>query len=336
MTPYERFFNMLEGKEVDRVPNLNIFMFFAAKYINQPFGKFCTDYRVLVEGNIKSSEAFGVDFMSTMSDPVRETADFGTKLIIPEDEIPHPESVLLPEIEDVKKLQLFDPYSSVRILDRIKAIELFKKEMGNHYPILGWVEGPIAEASDLRGINNSLMDIVDEDSEELFTLLLEKCTQQAILCAKAQVESGAHVIGMGDAAASLISRELYQEKVLPYEKRIVDAIHEAGGKVKLHICGDITHILEDIVTLGVDVIDIDWMVDMERTLQLFDGVSIVNGNIDPVAVMLNGTVDEVKAAVRNCMQISKGKACISAGCEIPKYTPYENLTVFTETLYEKI
>lgn len=336
MTPYERFYAMLAGKQVDRVPNLNIFMFFAAKYINKPFGDYCKDYRVLVEATIKCNEVFGVDLLSSMSDPVRETADFGTELVFSKDDLPHPKQVLLPNLEDVKKLKLFDPYQSVRVLDRMHAIELFKKEMGNHSPILGWVEGPLAEACDLRGINEGLVDILDEDSEELFNELLEKCTQQAILCAKAQIESGADVIGMGDAAASLISRDLYVEKILPYEKRIVDAIHEAGGVVKLHICGDINRILEDIATLKVDIIDIDWMVDMKRAVEIFDGISVVNGNVDPVAVMLEGSVDDVKAAVRKCMADSKGKACISAGCEIPKFTPYENLTAFTETLYDKV
>lgn len=335
MTPYERFFAMLKGEKVDRVPNLNIFMFFAAKYINKPFGSYCSDYRVLVEGTIKAAEDFDVDYLSTMSDPVRETADFGTELVFSHDDLPHPKKVLLPNIEDVEKLKLFDPYQSVRILDRIHAIELFKKERGNHYPILGWVEGPLAESSDLRGINESLMDIIDEDNEDLFNELMEKCTQQAILCAKAQIEAGAHIIGMGDAAASLISRELYQEKVLPFEKRIVDAVHEAGGVLKLHICGDINRILEDIVSLHVDIIDIDWMVDMKRAVEIFEGTSaVVNGNVDPVAIMLNGTPEDVKNAVRQCMQDSRGKACISAGCEIPKFTPYENLKAFSEALYE--
>lgn len=335
MTPYERFNAMLAGKKVDRVPNLNIFMFFAAKFINKPFGDFCSDYRVLVEGNIKCNEAFGVDLLSTLSDPVRETADFGTELVFSKDDLPHPKQVLLPEIEDIEKLKLFDPYQSVRILDRMNAIRLYKKEMGNHYPVLGWIEGPLAEACDLRGINNALLDIIDEDSEELFNQLLEKCTQQAILCAKAQLESGADIIGIGDAAASLISRNLYREKILPYEKRIVDAIHNEGGKVKLHICGDINRILEDILTLKVDIIDIDWMVDMKRAVEIFDGVSIVNGNVDPVSVMLEGSVENVKNAVRKCMVDSQGKACVSAGCEIPKMTPYENLLAFSETLYEK-
>ena len=338
ITPLERLRAMLNGqeKDIDRVPNMNILMFFAAKYINKPFGQFCTDHKVLVEGNLRCVEKFGIDILSTMSDPVRETADFGTVLDYPEDDLPHPKQVLLPEIEDVEKLQIFDPHKSVRILDRIHAIELFKKEKGDEYPILGWVEGPLAESSDLRGINNCLMDIIDEDNEELFHQLMEKCTQQAILCAKAQIEAGAHMIGMGDAAASLISRDMYKDVVLPYEKRIVDGIHEAGGIARLHICGDINRILEDIVELNVDIVDIDWMVDMKRAVEILDGISLVNGNVDPVAVILNGTVNDVKNAVKKCRIESRGKACISGGCEIPKFTPYENLIAFTEALYEKI
>jgi len=338
ITPYKRLLAMMDGraKELDRVPNLNILMFFAAKYINKPFGQFCTDYRVLVEGNLRCVEKFGIDILSTLSDPVRETADFGTELIFPEDDLPHPKQVLLPNAEDVAKLQLFDPWQSVRILDRIHAIELFKKEKGDEYPVMGWIEGPLAEASDLRGINESLLDIVLEEHEELFHQLMEKCTQQAILCAKAQIEAGAHIIGMGDAAASLISRDLYKNIVLPYEKRIVDAIKEAGAIARLHICGDINRLLEDIATLELGIIDIDWMVDMKRTVEVFDGISLVNGNVDPVSIMLNGSVSDVKNAVRQCRIDSKGKACISAGCEIPKFTPHENLHAFTEALYEKI
>ncbi len=334
MTPYERLYAMLEGKPVDRLPNLNIVMFFAARHINRPYGEFCTDYRVLVEGNIKTTVDFGIDALSTMSDPVRETADFGTELIYREDDLPYPKRVLLPELEDVTRLKLFDPWESVRMLDRIRAIELFRKEMGNHYPIIGWVEGPLAEASDLRGINNSLLDIIDDESEELFAELMEKCTQQAILCAKAQIEAGADIIGIGDAAASLVSRSLYAEKVLPYEKRIVEAVQQAGAVVKLHICGDINRILEDIKSLRCDIVDIDWMVDMKRAVEILDGVSVVNGNADPVAVMLNGTVEEVKAAVRRSIAESQGKACISAGCEVPRFTPPENMTAFSEALEE--
>jgi uroporphyrinogen decarboxylase len=339
ITPNERLHALLDGaeKDLDRVPNFNILMFFAAYYIGEPFGKFCTDYHTLVEGNLRCVEKFDIDILSTLSDPVRETADFGTELEYPEDELPHPKKVLLPALEDVPQLQLFDPLKSVRILDRIRAIELFRKEKEDEYPILGWVEGPLAEASDLRGINESLVDIIDEDSEELFHQLLEKCTQEAIWCAKAQIEAGATIIGVGDAAASLINRTLYSEVIVPYERRISDAIKKAGAIPRLHICGNVNHILEDMCTAGYDIVDIDWMVDMKRAVEIATSANVfINGNVDPVKIMLNGSVEDVKDAVRACMKASNKKAIISAGCEIPKYTPHENLLAFAETLYETV
>lgn len=56
--------------------------------------------------------------------------------------------------------------------------------------------------------------------------------------ALAQIEAGADMIGTGDAAASIISPAMYQEFALPYEKLVIDAIHNAGSYVKLHICGN--------------------------------------------------------------------------------------------------
>ncbi len=69
-----------EGKLVDKIPNLNILMLFAAKFIGVPYKKYVTDYGYLVEGNIKSCDKFGIDVLSTISDPFRETFDFGANV----------------------------------------------------------------------------------------------------------------------------------------------------------------------------------------------------------------------------------------------------------------
>ncbi len=328
MTPKERLYNFIEGKPVDRVPNLNILMLFAAKYIDQPYGKFCQDYRVLVEGNVRCNKEFDIDLLSTMSDPYRETADFGAEMVYPEDDLPHCKGSLLQNIEDVKHLQLFDPWKGRRFRDRLQAIELYKEQYGSEYPILGWVEGPIAEACDLRGINEAMLDLM---GNPLFDELLDLCTEQAIICAKAQLEAGADIIGIGDAVASIIGPTMYREKVVPREKRIVESIHKAGGLVKLHICGDITPLLEDIIPVQPDILDIDYAVDMDRAVELFRGISVVNGNINPVDI-LNKSSEEVYRLVRELRDRTQGSCSISAGCEIPKDTPPENLLAFARAL----
>lgn len=55
--------------------------------------------------------------------------------------------------------------------------------------------------------------------------------------ARQQIREGAQFIGIGDAAASLVSPRFYKELILPAEQRLIDEIHKNGARAKLHICG---------------------------------------------------------------------------------------------------
>lgn len=330
MTPKERFYNRLQGKDVDKIPNLNIVMLFAARYCDIPYGKFCKDYRYLVEAQTKTALDFGIDILSTMSDPFRELHDYGVPLTFPEDNLPICKVKFLEEPEDLKKLKYWDPEDSTRILDRIHAIELFHKDLGHDYPVLGWVEGALAEFGDLANVQDMLLHLCMEP--EFAKEALEIITEQQIACAKAQIQAGADVIGLGDACASLISREMYREFALPYEQRLIQAIHEQGAVVKLHICGNITHLLEEIPKTGADIVDIDSMVDLEKSVSILRNCHSVSGNMNPTVDFLQGTVESVSRNVEECMKVIGPRGFISAGCEIPKMTPYENLMAVDQVL----
>ncbi len=323
MTPKERVFKRLKGEKVDKIPNLNIIMTFAARYINVPYKKYVTDCSTLVEGNIACCEKFGIDMVSAISDPFRETHGFGANIIFPEDDVPKCNDFFLKEYSDLKRLKLNDPEKAERMNDRVQAVKLYKKELGEKYPILGWVEGPIAEASDLRGMSRLMTDIYDVP--DFIAELFDICTEQAILFSESQIEAGADFIGIGDAAASLIGPTTYKEKILKYEQRLIDSIHKKGAKAKLHICGNVSSILEFLPLSGADMIDIDWMVDFRTANKLFKDKCCACGNFDPVSIMLNGSQDEVEIAVYDCVDAGDNTTFIAAGCEIPKMTPLENM-----------
>lgn len=330
MTPKERVMNRLEGKPVDKIPNFNIVMLFAAKHAGVQYGDFCFDYRKLVEAQYKTAVDFGIDILSTMSDPYRETHDYGVPIKRVEDDLPVCEGILIGDIDEMDKVKLWDPMTSTRMLDRILAVELFKKNYGDEYPILGWVEGPMAEFTDLATISEGMYMMFDEPDKvkEVMAVI----TQQAIRCALAQLEAGADFIGIGDAAASLISNEQYREFVMPLEAKIVEAVHKAGGKTKLHICGNINHILESMIETGSDVIDIDYMVDFETAIQLAGGKCSISGNLDPVEVILQSSVKSIREKTRFCMEKGGARSMFSGGCEVPKMTPPENLKAMDNEL----
>jgi MtaA/CmuA family methyltransferase len=214
--------------------------------------------------------------------------------------------------------------------DRLEAIRYLRDRQGGQVPVMGWVEGALAEAVDLRGVHNLLLDLTVRP--DWVYELLEQIVEVEIEFAKAQVEAGADIIGLGDAIASQISPKMYQEFALPYEKRIFDTVHEVGGVARLHICGDTTHLLDEMPKSQGDIIDIDWMVDIDQAREAFAGLAALCGNFDPVAVMLQGNSDRVKQAVLDC-QLRGGMNYFSAaGCEIPDNTPDENLLAQAEAL----
>ncbi len=329
MNSYERMSERLQGREVDRPPNFDIMMVFAAHYIGQKLSKYYLDYRILCEANMAVLDAFDLDIVQAISDPYREAADFGVDIEFPDDGMPVRRAPLLAVPEDLNKLPSAAIGFGRRMNDRLEAIRVFRKQVGGEVPIMGWVEGALAEANVLRGDVTLMLDFYHRP--DWVHELLEVCVQTEIVFAKAQVDAGADIVGLGDAIASQISPEMYQQFALPYERRILDAVKEAGGKARLHICGDTTHLLHLMPESGADIIDIDWMVDMQEAAEAFGAIPVC-GNFDPVDVMLNGTPAEVKQATRQCIWDGGSRSISAAGCEIPDNTPEENLLAQAEAL----
>ena len=333
MNSYNRFTNRLRGQPVDRAPNFDIMMTFAAHYINQPLSRYYQDYHVLCEANFAVQQVFDLDIVQAISDPYRETADFGAAIEFPENGLPMCKAPLLRDLSDLKNLKTPDPATGPRMSDRLAAVRHFREQVGGEIPIMGWVEGALAEAADLRGVNQVMMDLYL--NPDWLEELLEKCTQVAIAFAQAQVEAGADIIGLGDAIASQISPDMYRRFALPYEQQIFAAVHKMGALARLHICGNTTHIVPDMAASGADIVDLDWMVNFQQAAETYghNGPAIC-GNFDPVAVMLQGTPEQVYQAVLGCLQTG-GNRCISmAGCEIPAGTPHENLMAQAQALRE--
>jgi MtaA/CmuA family methyltransferase len=324
--------NLVEGKEVDRPPATPILMQFAAKYIGAPYSKYCTDYCVLVESHLRCYEEFGFDMLMTLSDAFRETADFGAKISFPYDDLPICKDYIIQEPADLKKLKIPTPKKSSRMLDRIKAIELYKQRIGNEVPILGWIEGCFAELCDLHGVNETMLDLVDRP--EFVVDAMEIILEVELAFAKAQIEAGADFIGVGDAAASLVSGEMYQQYILPFEQRQFTAIHSFGAKGKLHICGNTNHLLDYMHLSGAEIIDLDWMVDIATARQKFGLRQIICGNFDPVAILMQGTPELIIQKSLECYQSAGKNFILSPGCEVPKDTPIDNLRALCNALIE--
>lgn len=300
-----------------------ILMHFAARFNNKTYGEFASDYRVLVDSNIRAMEFFDTDMVGLISDPYRETAAFGAPVTFPAEAVPVCQKRIVQTIEDVKNLKNPDVYKSERTYDRIKGAEQFQKLLNGSVPIIGWIEGPLAEACDLAGVDHMLLQLLMDP--EFSNILLDKCMITGKEFAKAQIDNGCDIIGMGDAICSQIDAGTYDTYVKERHHEIIEYIHNLGARVKLHICGDITHLLPSLADLSVDILDIDWQVDLIYAHQIVGPEVILTGNIDPIVVK-DTTKDEIFEITRQLVESEQTKKHIlSAGCEIIVNTPVENL-----------
>ena len=264
MTGRERILAALDGLLVDSLPLMPITMMFAADQIGEPYGRYAADHRVLVEGQIRTAEKFDFDYVSCISDPGREAADCGAAIQYFDNQPPAVDEVhaLLADKTVLARLKTPDPLGGGRMHDRVQAAALFRERIGGERLIEGWIEGPCAEAADLRGINRLMTDFFDDPG--FVRDLFEFNVAMALAFGRAQVNAGADLIGVGDAAASLVGPQIYEEFVRPCERRLVAGLHAMGARVRLHICGNIRRILPGVGGLGCDMVDIDSMVPLDQ------------------------------------------------------------------------
>jgi len=328
MNSLQRYLNTLERKPVDHLARLPILMMFAAKFIGADYGAFCSDYRVRNRAKTELARFIGSDQVDVMSDPYCETQAFGAQLIYEPDAVPHCAKHPLENAPDPARLVRPRLMQSARVRDRLDALRAYRQAVGGQYSIMGWVEGPAAEAGDLRGVENFFVDLYEEPSYN--NDLMALCVDTALEFAKAQLESGAETIGVGDAVASQVAPDVYENQILPHEQRLVRGLHALKAKVRLHICGNITHLLPGIASLGVDILDVDHMVDLQKVRETVGGRVALCANLDPVAGVMRGTPESIRAAVLESYRAAGNPFFVNAGCEIPPSTPMENLKALCE------
>ena len=325
MTSRERVLGMIAGRPVDHLPCMPITMMFAADQIGVQYREYASDYRVLVEAQLRTAEAFGFDFVSVISDPAREAADCGATVKYFPDQPPAIDKMKarLADKASLPAMQVPDPLGGGRMTDRVKAAALFRERVGGDRIIEGWIEGPCAEAADLRGINTLMTDFYDDPAfvRDLFEFIVE----MELRFARAQVEAGVDLMGLGDAAASLVGPAIYEEFVWPYEKKLVDGLHAMSTRVRLHICGNTRRILTGIGRLECEIVDLDFMVPLAEARKMMGPSQVLLGNIDPVRALRNSNPELVTASIAECHRQAGPRYIVSAGCEVPRDTPPENV-----------
>ncbi len=324
MTSRERVFAVLNGQQPDHRAYMPITMMFAADILGVKYLHCIQDHKTMADAQIKTAEMFGFDHVSTIA-PTSEAVDLGAKFQWFDDQPPGviEQEALLADKSALARLPRPDSVFGASMEERIRGVELLRQRVGNQLIVEGWVEGPCSDAADFRGMNRLMVDFADDP--EFVAQLFEYSVELATGFAAAQIAVGADIIGIGDPPSSLVSPRMYQQQIWPWHKKLIDAIHANGAKVRLHVCGNTRRILADIGRLGCDLVDVDSPVSMEEARARVGPAQAFIGNLDPVRDVRNGSPQSIQKSLEGLQQVAGDRWIVAAGCEIVRDTPHENL-----------
>lgn len=189
----------------------------------------------------------------------------------------------------------------------------------------------------LMGFNNFAMKLVLEES-----LVAEVFERIATIQLKAlerifEMEYVAGVWAVDDLAfgtGPMISPAALRKHVFPWYRKVAEACHDRDRIFLMHSDGDVTMLMEDLIGLGLDVlqpIDPSCMdiVDVKQTHG--DRICIV-GNVSN-ELLRSGSTQEIEARVKELLRdvAPGGGYCLGSGNSVPNWARFENYMAMRET-----
>ena len=328
MNGKQRILNTLHMEQCDRVPVFPCAHYFTAAVGGMSIRTFSTDGEKMASALLRGLERFGWDGLNPGSDVAVEGEALGSKLGFPEQAPPYVVKAGLANPDDLAHHRVPNPLKAGRMPVVIRATEIVVREVGNEVYVMPVIMGPLNCSSQFRGVEDLMMDIVERP--EFVERLLDFSTDVVLEYGKALVDAGAHGILIGEALCTpgMISPATYRS-IVPRQRRLAEALRKHGAQhVLLHICGNVRRILPIMVEAGADIFDLDWQMDLAEAKRTCAPAGItIRGNLDPAAVLRNGTPDEVyQKSVKAIKAAGAGGGFIlGSGCDVASETPYENL-----------
>jgi uroporphyrinogen decarboxylase len=160
---------------------------------------------------------------------------------------------------------------------------------------------------------------------------LDKLADMIATYVRYQIDCGAQVVQMFDSWAGQLTPQDYDVFALPYQQKVVRLVKETHPDTPLilYISGS-AGVLERMAKSGVDIISVDWTVDLAEARQRLGKAMMVQGNIDPG--VLFGSQSFIRERIIDTIRKAGNQGHIlNLGHGVLVGTPEDNVRFFFET-----
>lgn len=139
----------------------------------------------------------------------------------------------------------------------------------------------------------------------------------------------------GQQRGLIMGPALWREFIKPRLSRMVRVAHDAGLYQTLHSCGDIRVLIDDLVDLGVNMINPvqPESMDVAELVRTYRGRLTFHGGLSTQRTLPHGTPDEVRAKTRRLLTLgTEGGYVFAPAHAVEGDTPMENMMAFLDEI----
>ncbi len=339
MASLERVLTTLDGGVPDRVAFGLLISIHAAKLSGITFEEYASSGEMMADAHLLAWDRYRQDIIDVDNGVCSLAEAVGCKVEFHDDpgSPPWVAGPALERIEDVGSLTPIDIHADGLLAKMIDATGLLSAAVGEEVCILADADqGPFSLAAQIIDTQDFLVALIDPDKEQYVDQLLEYASEQVMTYARALSEAGAHLTMIGESISGpdVCSPRVYRRFAHPVQQRLISRLKGEGIRMGMHICGNSTSIIADMVSTEAAFLQVDYTIDLDAVKDAARGKTTLMGALDPSGVMALGTPEAVEAETRRHLaHLSEGGGYILApGCSLPYETPLENVDVLVETV----
>ncbi|MDY7013111.1 MAG: uroporphyrinogen decarboxylase, partial [Cyanobacteriota bacterium] len=235
--------------------------------------------------------------------------------------------------DQIDRLHPLEPEESLPFIKQI--LQTLRAEVGNRATVLGFVGAPWTLAAyAVEGKSSKTYSKIKSmafSQPQLLHQLLGKLADAIAIYVRYQIDCGAQVVQLFDSWAGQLCPRDYETFALPYQQQIVRQVKETHPDTPLILLiSGSAGLLERMGKSGVDMISVDWTVDLAEARQRLGPEMKVQGNVDPGALF--GSKDFIRDRVLDTVrQAGRGGHILNLGHGVLPGTPEDNVAFFFET-----
>jgi uroporphyrinogen decarboxylase len=244
-----------------------------------PMLEACATPAMIVEITMQPVRRYAVDAAIFFSDIVVPLKAIGIDLDIK----PGVGPVVATPVRDIDAISRLRPLETGDVPFVDEAVRALAGELGDT-PLIGFAGGPFTLASYLieggPSKNHDHTKAMMYGAPKLWGDLMDRLADITIAFLRVQTDAGARAIQLFDSWVGAVGPDDYRRSVLPYTRKIFDAL--AGlGVPRIHFGVGTGELLGLMGEAGADVVGVDWRVPLDAAVQRVEPGKALQGNLDP-------------------------------------------------------